>query len=91
MLDEESGRFVVYLAQRLEGLPILLMAGARPPATPDTFNLPDYSLLLSNIPYSNAGMTMGTAMPPAATTGTRPSTRLMVVEITASRSDSVSL
>ncbi|HUE71289.1 MAG TPA: hypothetical protein VMP01_10435, partial [Pirellulaceae bacterium] len=48
-----------------------LMAGVRPPATPDTFHLPDYSLLVSNIPYSNAGMTMGTALPPAATTGTR--------------------
>ncbi|MEX2026786.1 MAG: hypothetical protein WEH44_05785, partial [Pirellulaceae bacterium] len=33
--------------------------------------LPDYSLLLSNIPYSNAGMAMGTAIPPVATTGTR--------------------
>ena len=29
-LDEESGRFVAYLASRLEGLPILLLATARP-------------------------------------------------------------
>ena len=28
-LDEESGRFVAYLASRLEGLPILLLATAR--------------------------------------------------------------
>ena len=30
-LDEESGRFVGYLAQRLEGLPVLLVATARSP------------------------------------------------------------
>jgi hypothetical protein len=29
-IDEESGRFAAYLAERLEGLPILLLAGARP-------------------------------------------------------------
>jgi hypothetical protein len=48
-----------------------LMAGVRPPATVDTFDLPDYSLLVSNIPYSNVGIGMGTAMPPAGATSTR--------------------